>query len=56
MVISSKKDIKNKKDIEIKIGKRGGRYTENTTEEGRPIGDIFKWLVKKRKKIIKKPK
>ena len=40
-VISSKKNTKNKKDIEIKIGKRGGRYTEDTTEEGRPYRRYF---------------
>ena len=40
-VSQSKKDTKNKKQIEIKIGKRGGRYTEDTTEEGRPYRRYF---------------
>ncbi len=35
------KDTKNKKQIEIKIGKRGGRYTEDTTEKGRPYRRYF---------------
>ena len=38
---TSKKDAKNKKNIEIKIGKRGGRYTEDTTDEGRPYRRYF---------------
>ena len=38
---TSKKDTKNKKNIEIKIGKRGGRYTEDTTNEGRPYRRYF---------------
>jgi len=42
--------------LEIKIGKRCERYTKDTLEEGRPVGYIFKWLVKKRKKIIKNSK
>ena len=40
-VSASKKDPKNKKQIEIKTGKRGGRYTEDTTEEGRPYRRYF---------------
>jgi len=40
-VSQSKKDTKNKKQIEIKTGKRGGRYTEDTTEEGRPYRRYF---------------
>ena len=40
-VSASKKDTKNKKQIEIKTGKRGGRYTEDTTEEGRPYRRYF---------------
>ena len=40
-VNTSKKDAKNKKNIEIKIGKRGGRYTEDTTDEGRPYRRYF---------------
>ena len=40
-VTASKKDTKNKKDIKIKIGKRGGKYTEDTTEEGRPYRRYF---------------
>ena len=40
-VSQSKKDTKNKKEIEIKTGKRGGRYTEDTTEEGRPYRRYF---------------
>ena len=38
---ASKKDTKNKKNLEIKIGKRGGRYTEDTTDEGRPYRRYF---------------
>ena len=40
-VSASKKDTKNKKNIEIKIGKRGGRYTEDITDEGRPYRRYF---------------
>ena len=40
-VSASKKDTNNKKNIEIKIGKRGGKYTEDTTDEGRPYRRYF---------------
>ena len=40
-VSALKKDPKNKKNIEVKIGKRGGRYTEDTTDEGRPYRRYF---------------
>jgi len=37
----SNKDTKNKKQIDIKIGKRGGRYTEDKTKDGRPYRRYF---------------